>query len=187
MDETTPAIRVSDQDRSDIMRQLCDAFGEGRLDQAEFEARTDRALAAVTHADLRTLTDDLPVDRRSVEKADKAELLLETRYWIAGAVLMNGTWAVQSLIAEHAVRYWPGLPLAIWALVLVGAMIVPRSTTKDKKQPAPEISSQPSRQHAAPSVTRRHDVHGHARAVEPARRPTHANGSHGDTPPTGAR
>ena len=130
MDETTPAIRVSDQDRSDTMRQLCEGFGQGRLDQAEFETRTDRALAAVTHADLRLLTADLPVDQRSVTRAERAELVLETRWWVAGAVVTNGIWLVQSLVAEHAVRYWPALPLAIWALILLGAVIAPRSPGK---------------------------------------------------------
>lgn len=169
MDDTSPAIRVSDQDRSDTMRQLCDGFGQGRLNQAEFEARTDLALAAVTPADLRRLTDDLPIDQRAVTRAERAELMLETRWWIAGAVLMNGTWLVQSLIAEHAVHYWPGLPLAIWALILIGAVIAPGATSNRKKQPAPEIVAEPSR------------------AVEPSRHRTPSTDSWGDTPSTGAR
>jgi hypothetical protein len=55
-------------------------------------------------------------------------------------VVMNGVWLVQSLIAEEAVRYWPALPLAIWALILLGAVIAPRSTKRESgKQPAPGI------------------------------------------------
>lgn len=139
MDEATPAIRVSDRERSDTMQQLCEAFAEGRLGQADFEVRTDRALRAVTHADLRMLTSDLPVDQRSVTRAERAEFLLETRWWVAGAVVMNGIWLVQSLVADSAVRYWPVLPLAIWALLLIGAVIAPRSPTKAAGKPAPAV------------------------------------------------
>ena len=41
-------------------RQLSRHFAEGRLDQAEFKARLDRAMGATTRGDLDGLFDDLP-------------------------------------------------------------------------------------------------------------------------------
>lgn len=164
MDDADISIRVSDQDRSDTMQQLCEGFAQGRLDQAEFVARTDRALAATNWAELHGLTGDLPVDQRTVRRREQAELLMEVRWWIAGAVVTNGIWLVQSLIAEHDVRYWPGLPLAIWGLILIGAVIVPRSASKKVgSRPVPEIGP-----------------------VEAGRGRTQVDGSPGDAPPTGA-
>ena len=41
-------------------RELSRHFADGRLDQAEFKARLDRAMGAVTRGDLDGLFDDLP-------------------------------------------------------------------------------------------------------------------------------
>jgi hypothetical protein len=53
-------LRVSDADRSDIADRLARHFGDGRLDQAEFDDRVTRAMAAKTVADFQGLFDDLP-------------------------------------------------------------------------------------------------------------------------------
>ena len=57
-----PAIRVSDSERSDVADRLSKHFQDGRLDQAEFSERLDRAMNAKTHGDLQGLFDDLPGD-----------------------------------------------------------------------------------------------------------------------------
>lgn len=135
MENTGTPVRVSDRDRTEIMRQLGEGFAQGRLDQTEFEIRTDRALMAVTRADLTALIADLPADPAVTARRDLAELLLEVRWWLAGAVVTNGIWWVQHLTSDDGVRYWPGIPLAVWALILIGAVIVPRSTaTPDRPQ-----------------------------------------------------
>jgi hypothetical protein len=55
-----PAIRASDRERDAATGALQDAFAEGRLDDAEFDARMRSALSARTGADLDGLLADLP-------------------------------------------------------------------------------------------------------------------------------
>jgi len=53
-------MRVSDAERTMIADRLARHFSDGRLDQAEFEDRLDRAMRAKTRADLIGLLSDLP-------------------------------------------------------------------------------------------------------------------------------
>jgi hypothetical protein len=53
-------IRVSDADRNAVAELLTQHYAEGRLDQAEFDERLGRTMAAKTRGDLAGLFDDLP-------------------------------------------------------------------------------------------------------------------------------
>jgi Domain of unknown function (DUF1707) len=53
-------VRASDAERDDALRSLAAHYADGRLDQPEFDRRSDAALAAVTRDQLRTLFTDLP-------------------------------------------------------------------------------------------------------------------------------
>ena len=53
-------LRVSDAERQAVTDRLAEHFGQGRLDQAEFDERVGRAMNAKTRADLAGLFDDLP-------------------------------------------------------------------------------------------------------------------------------
>lgn len=53
-------LRASDAERNEVADKLSRHYADGRLDQAEFKARLDRALAATTRGDLDGLFDDLP-------------------------------------------------------------------------------------------------------------------------------
>jgi hypothetical protein len=53
-------LRVSDADRAAVADLLARHYGEGRLDQAEFDERVTRAMAAKTGGDFQGLLDDLP-------------------------------------------------------------------------------------------------------------------------------
>jgi hypothetical protein len=53
-------MRVSDADRAEVADRLAKHYGDGRLDQEEFDERLDRALHAKTRADLVVLLADLP-------------------------------------------------------------------------------------------------------------------------------
>jgi Flp pilus assembly protein TadB len=55
-----PAMRVSDAERAEVADRLSRHFGDGRLDQEEFDRRLHQAMSAVTQADLSGLFDDLP-------------------------------------------------------------------------------------------------------------------------------
>jgi hypothetical protein len=51
---------VSDAERQAVADRLAENFGDGRLDQAEFDERVGQAMNAKTRGDLRGLFDDLP-------------------------------------------------------------------------------------------------------------------------------
>ncbi len=53
-------LRVSDAERNAVAERLATHYGDGRLDQAEFDERVSRAMAAKTRGDLDGLFDDLP-------------------------------------------------------------------------------------------------------------------------------
>lgn len=55
-----PGMRISDADRAEVADHLSKQYSEGRLDQAEFNERLDRAMRAKTQADLTWLLSDLP-------------------------------------------------------------------------------------------------------------------------------
>jgi Domain of unknown function (DUF1707) len=55
-----PQMRISDADRADVADRLSRHYSDGRLDQAEFNERLDRAMKAKTQADLSGLFTDLP-------------------------------------------------------------------------------------------------------------------------------
>src|SRR5262249_58222919 len=70
MDEITatrrparPDLRVSDAERDAVVTELGEHFGQGRLDQAEFDERVNKALSARTGRDLGGLLADLPSAR----------------------------------------------------------------------------------------------------------------------------
>lgn len=56
----TDHLRVSDAERQAVTDRLAQHYGEGRLDQTEFDERIGRAMGAKTRADLNGLFDDLP-------------------------------------------------------------------------------------------------------------------------------
>ncbi len=53
-------LRVSDAERAEVADLLSSHYGDGRLDQAEFNQRLDQAMAAKTYRDLAGLFADLP-------------------------------------------------------------------------------------------------------------------------------
>jgi hypothetical protein len=55
-----PDLRISDADRSEVADRLSKHYGDGRLDEAEFNERLDKAMKAKTQADLSGLFHDLP-------------------------------------------------------------------------------------------------------------------------------
>jgi Domain of unknown function (DUF1707) len=57
---TDQNLRVSDAERNAVAERLAAHYSEGRLDQAEFDERVSRAMAAKTRGDLEGLFDDLP-------------------------------------------------------------------------------------------------------------------------------
>src|ERR1700751_449380 len=57
---TDQPMRASDAERQAVADRLAEHFSSGRLDQAEFDERVSRAMAAKTRGDLDGLFDDPP-------------------------------------------------------------------------------------------------------------------------------
>jgi Domain of unknown function (DUF1707) len=57
---TDPDLRVSDAERNEVAERLGKHYGDGRLNQDEFNERVERAMGAKTQSDLAGLFDDLP-------------------------------------------------------------------------------------------------------------------------------
>ena len=113
-------MRVSDAERQAVTDRLAEHFGEGRLDQAEFDERVGRAVNAKTRADLGGLFDDLPETgapaapehpryrRRRPLLAIALVLVLaltvgHALFWIAGPLLWLGLLAATVLLVTRAV------------------------------------------------------------------------------------
>jgi hypothetical protein len=62
-------IRVSDAERNEVAELLGEHYADGRLDQAEFDERVGRTMAAKTRGDLTGLFDDLPETRSGAAAA----------------------------------------------------------------------------------------------------------------------
>jgi Domain of unknown function (DUF1707) len=58
--QANPAMRVSHAERTEVADRLSKHYGDGRLDEEEFNERLDRAMKAKTQSDLDGLFDDLP-------------------------------------------------------------------------------------------------------------------------------
>ncbi|MFC7330131.1 DUF1707 SHOCT-like domain-containing protein [Marinactinospora rubrisoli] len=138
-------MRASDRDREAVAERLATALSEGRLDLAEHEKRLTAAMSARTVGQLRPLTADLPEQppeaavERSAGHAGSSwrEWFDEWRYWLGGAVVMIGIWAVTSLSEGSPQRFWPLIPLGIWAAVIIAGLFWPDEDGKrDRKNGA---------------------------------------------------
>ena len=58
--QANPNMRVSHAERTDVADRLSKHYGDGRLDEEEFNERLDRAMKAKTQSDLDGLVEDLP-------------------------------------------------------------------------------------------------------------------------------
>lgn len=119
--------RASDSDRDVVAGDLRDAFSEGRLEPDEYQHRLDAVWQSRTCGELDLLTADLPQpvkrEQKAVAQAQRrrhvAEWVGEWKSWLAGAIIMIGIWAVTSTANGEFNNFWPGIPLGIWAVVLI--------------------------------------------------------------------
>ncbi len=112
-------IRASDSDRESVVEVLREAYADGRLNLDEFDERTTTAYAAKTWADLRELTSDLPAGANlgSLRAAAAAGPMAQDA---AVAQLARGGGQPQR--PTHGPGFMPFLPIAIFWLILAGAI-----------------------------------------------------------------
>jgi Domain of unknown function (DUF1707) len=115
-------LRVSDAERQEVTDRLAQHFGDGRLDQAEFDERVGKAMSAKTRADLNGLFDDLP------ETGAPAAVTDQPRRRRRHPVLLIALIVLIAIAAGHVVfpLLWIGLLVAL-VLMATGTIGRPRS------------------------------------------------------------
>jgi hypothetical protein len=115
------AVRACDTEREAAVRALATHFADGRLEQAEFDERTDAAFAARTRDELRQLFRDLPgqVDiREPAGAADGADAAAGAAPWMRGPGRGRGP------MRAGGPPFFPLLPLVPVLLALSVVLIV---------------------------------------------------------------
>ena len=144
---SSPDMRIGDAERTEVADHLAHHFSDGRLDEAEFGERLDRAMRARTMADLSGLLADLPGepaspaapppgDRHQQRKMLRTQLERErlalkserrahrragreVRWRSARLLALLVTLVVSAMIVAH----WLAHSVAIWIVVGVIAFL----------------------------------------------------------------
>ena len=142
-----PQMRISDADRAQVADRLSAHYSDGRLDQAEFNERLDRAMNAKTQADLTGLFADLPAtdepDKavKAVSQPDRRPRNRRPVHRIIGLILI----AIVAIFAARALM-WPffgffgffGHVLFVpvpWILIAIVAFVCWRIATRHRRRP----------------------------------------------------
>jgi hypothetical protein len=128
-------MRVSNAERTEVADLLAKHYGEGRLDEEEFNDRLDRAMKAKTRADLHGLFADLPdmhgepvaeASRAVVPQRHRRPLIARVAFIVLLVFLVSAVW--------HAVTipFWgwgfaTGGVFVPWLLIAIVAYFVWRS------------------------------------------------------------
>jgi hypothetical protein len=126
-----PDLRVSDAERSEVADRLGRHYGDGRLDQAEFNERVDQAMSAKTQSDLSGLFDDLPVTEAEARVAMGAKVPDRPRHehrhnrtLFLLLIIAITAIAGQAIIRPYISMLWLGV---IGAVIVLAVMRGPRS------------------------------------------------------------
>jgi hypothetical protein len=140
-------MRISDADRADVADRLSKHYSDGRLDQAEFNERLDRAMNAKTQADLNGLFADLPATdepdkaAKAVRQPDQRPRNRRPVQRVVGLILI----AVVAIFAARALM-WPFFGLfgfaghvlfvpVPWILIAIVAFVCWRYATRHRRRP----------------------------------------------------
>lgn len=111
-------VRASDHDRETALEALREAYADGRLDRAEFDARSAEALSTRLLGDFLPLLRDLeaPVTaKRSVREEALARYRRETRDARNGVIaigtMTTGVWGATAIANGDAYFFWPIFPI----------------------------------------------------------------------------
>jgi Domain of unknown function (DUF1707) len=142
-----PQMRISDAERTEVADRLSKHYSDGRLDQAEFNERLDRAMNAKTQADLNGLFADLPATdepEKAVKAARQPDRPPRTRrpaHRVLGLILIT----VVAIFAARALM-WPFFGLfgfaghvlfvpVPWILIAIVAFVCWRYATRHRRRP----------------------------------------------------
>lgn len=124
-------MRASDADRKDVADRLQAALDEGRLGLTDYDERLRDAYAAKTYAELDLVTADLPaIPAERLPAALQAKAVAERtawwdewRSWLGGVLILSAIWGGTSIVSGELQPYWPAIPLAIWAAVVLASAL----------------------------------------------------------------
>ena len=128
-------VRVSDAERTDVADQLSRHYQDGRLDQAEFNERLDRAMNAKTRADFTGLFADLP--ELPDEKASKngqpgpapVRIPRQRQRPALTQLLTIGAIVVAAIVVTHTVLH----STLLWLLIAVLAFVWLRNEERRRR------------------------------------------------------
>jgi hypothetical protein len=113
-------LRISDSERAEVADLLSKHYGDGRLDQAEFNDRLDQAMKAKTYADLDGILVDLPRTEAEASEAPKATARRRHEHRPLRLLVLT----VFIVVAVAAVAHTLVWSLSTWVwLLLLGAIL----------------------------------------------------------------
>jgi hypothetical protein len=118
--QASPNMRVSNAERTEVADRLAKHYGDGRLDEEEFNERLDRAMKAKTQADLHALFADLP-DAPGTGQPQPAQAIVPQRHrrpLFARILLLVLLFVLVSAA-------WHALTVPFWGFGLGGGVFVP--------------------------------------------------------------
>ena len=113
------SMRISDAERAEAADLLSKHYGDGRLDETEFQQRLDQTMRAKTYADLSGVFDDLPRTEAEAAEAPRTPVPRRHEHHRAGGLLLMVALVIAAAIAAGHVLAWFGGAL-IW-LAVIGA------------------------------------------------------------------
>lgn len=187
-------MRASRADREQVIDTLKVAFAQGRLTKDELDERVARALVPLTHAELATLTDDLPAGLTPVAPPPQGSLTKAGAYvtLVAGlflvAAISNGTGNPLTLLGSMLFLS-PVWLLALAGLLALHARLDRRAAGRLPPGPGQGADGAPGQGHAgtgddpALSGDQAGPPSAEARAQEPGRDTPDRSGRNVLTPP----
>lgn len=156
-----PELRIGDRDREEAVAHLGNAFGEGRLDLAEYDERVALAYSAKTASDLLHLTADLPLATRDPSavaakppgsatarprtrrpaRASAAEvhaglprtLRAAWTAWAAAVSINLVIWLIVSLTSGQLIYFWPIWVAGPWGVMLLFSTLAYRGASGSRR------------------------------------------------------
>jgi hypothetical protein len=128
---SNPGMRVSDAERNAVAEQLSKHYGDGRLNQAEFEERLHKAMNARTQSDFAGLFDDLPdlpdpdAPANSMPKPPPVP-----RHRSGAPVFRLAFFAALIVLSVVAISHVIANTFFLWLVIAVGAVLWLRDSSR---------------------------------------------------------
>ena len=113
-------LRISDAERAEVADLLSKHYGDGRLDQAEFNQRLDQAMKAKTYADLDGILVDLPRTDAEASEAPKATARRRHEHRHLRVLMLTVFIVIAAVTVAHTLVW--SLSTWVW-LLLLGAIL----------------------------------------------------------------